>query len=122
MKPRLQTSLGQQLVLTPQLRQALHMLQLATSDGEFIRRAYLDLVGSIPSVAQTRAYLEDTSPNKREKLIAQLLKSPAHPTHLANTWRALVLKPTDDPTSLQNEQGLQQWLRGKFSENVRYDR
>lgn len=92
------------------------------SDGEFVRRAYLDLVGSIPSVAQTRAYLEEASPDKREKLIAQLLKSPAHPTHLANTWRALVLEPTDDPASLQNEQGLQQWLRGKFSENVRYDR
>jgi RNA polymerase sigma-54 factor len=29
MKPRLQTSLGQQLVLTPQLRQAIHMLQLS---------------------------------------------------------------------------------------------
>ena len=92
------------------------------SDGEFVRRAYLDLVGSIPTVAQTRAYLEDNSADKREKLIAQLLKSPAHPSHLATTWRALVLEPTDDPTSLQNEQGLQQWLREKFSENVRYDR
>ncbi|PQO45525.1 DUF1549 and DUF1553 domain-containing protein [Blastopirellula marina] len=92
------------------------------NDGEFVRRAYLDLVGSIPTVAQTRAYLEDGSADKREKLIAQLLKSPAHPSHLATTWRALVLEPTDDPTSLQNEQGLQQWLREKFSENVRYDR
>jgi len=94
---------------------------LAT-DGEFIRRAYLDLVGNIPTVAQTRAYLEDDSPDKRQQLIAQLLRSPAHPTHLANTWRALVLEPSDDPQRLQNEQGLQRWLRGKFSENVRYDR
>lgn len=94
---------------------------LAT-DGEFIRRAYLDLVGSIPTVAQTRAYLDNDAPDKRQQLIAQLLKSPAHPTHLANTWRALVLEPSDDPQRLQNEQGLQLWLRGKFSENVRYDR
>ncbi|MEO5566174.1 MAG: RNA polymerase factor sigma-54 [Luteimonas sp.] len=34
MKPRLQTSLGQQLVLTPQLRQALHLLQLSASELE----------------------------------------------------------------------------------------
>ena len=34
MKPRLQTSLGQQLVLTPQLRQALHMLQLSMPELE----------------------------------------------------------------------------------------
>lgn len=34
MKPRLQTSLGQQLVLTPQLRQALHLLQLSSLELE----------------------------------------------------------------------------------------
>ena len=34
MKPRLQTSLGQQLVLTPQLRQALHLLQLPVIELE----------------------------------------------------------------------------------------
>jgi len=33
MKPRLQTSLGQHLVLTPQLRQALHLLQLFFTAG-----------------------------------------------------------------------------------------
>ena len=34
MKPRLQTSLGQHLVLTPQLRQALHLLQLPVIELE----------------------------------------------------------------------------------------
>ena len=34
MKPRLQTSLGQHLVLTPQLRQALHLLQLPALELE----------------------------------------------------------------------------------------
>ena len=34
MKPRLQTSMGQQLVLTPQLRQALHLLQLSSLELE----------------------------------------------------------------------------------------
>lgn len=34
MKPRLQTSLGQHLVLTPQLRQALHLLQLSALELE----------------------------------------------------------------------------------------
>src|SRR5690606_32177531 len=34
MKPRLQTSLGHQLVRTPQLRQALHLLQLSTLELE----------------------------------------------------------------------------------------
>ena len=34
MKPRLQTSLGQHLILTPQLRQALHLLQLSALEVE----------------------------------------------------------------------------------------
>ena len=34
MKPRLQTSLGQQLVMTPQLRQAIRLLQMSTAELE----------------------------------------------------------------------------------------
>ena len=34
MKPRLQASLGQHLVMTPQLRQAIHLLQLSTAELE----------------------------------------------------------------------------------------
>ncbi len=92
------------------------------ADGVFVRRAFLDLNGSLPTVAQTRAYLQNPSPDKRAELVAQLLRSPAYPTHMANTWRALILEPTDDPQQLRSEAGLQQWLRGRFSQNVRYDR
>src|SRR5262245_24714859 len=49
-----------------------------SSDAEFVRRVYLDLTGTIPSVAQTRAFIADKSTNKREALVDQLLKSPEH--------------------------------------------
>jgi hypothetical protein len=42
-------------------------------DSEFIRRVYLDMVGVIPPVDRVKAFLESTDPNKREKLIDQLL-------------------------------------------------
>jgi RNA polymerase sigma-54 factor len=48
MKPRLQTSLGQQLVLTPQLRQALHLLQLSS----------LELEAEIASAVENNPLLE----------------------------------------------------------------
>jgi len=91
-------------------------------DGDFARRAYLDLVGTIPTVAQTRAYLEDDAETKRAQLIAKLMRSPAYPTHMANTWRNLVLEPTDQPGMIQSQVGLQSWLRNRFNENIRYDR
>lgn len=49
-----------------------------TSDSEFIRRIYLDLTGRIPTFEQTKAFIADTSPDKRDKLVDTLLASSAY--------------------------------------------
>ena|SRR5579871_4312576 len=49
-----------------------------TTDSEFLRRAYVDLNGRIPEPEQVVAFLADTTPNKRSKLIDQLLASDAY--------------------------------------------
>jgi hypothetical protein len=46
------------------------------SDQEFLRRVMLDLTGSIPTASETRAFLADTSPDKRSKMINRLIGSP----------------------------------------------
>src|SRR5687768_1066221 len=61
-----------------------------SDDSEFLRRVYLDLTGIIPSVSETRAFLADANPNKRQLLIERLLTSPSHATHLAATWRRIL--------------------------------
>src|SRR3954451_8589230 len=43
------------------------------SDAEFLRRAYLDLAGTIPTAEQARAFLKDAAPAKRQALIDRLL-------------------------------------------------
>ena len=43
------------------------------SDGDFIRRAYLDVIGLLPSPDESRAFLANPDPKKREKLIDSLL-------------------------------------------------
>jgi Protein of unknown function (DUF1553)/Protein of unknown function (DUF1549) len=48
---------------------------LAT-DREFVRRVRLDLTGRIPSPAEVRGFLADRSPDKRARLIDQLVGSP----------------------------------------------
>lgn len=44
----------------------------AVDDSTFLRRAYLDLTGRLPTVATAQAFLKDTDPNKRQKLIQSL--------------------------------------------------
>jgi hypothetical protein len=47
-----------------------------TTDWEFVRRVYLDLNGRIPTPAQTLAFVNDTTPKKREALVDSLVGSP----------------------------------------------
>jgi hypothetical protein len=51
--------------------------QLCT-DAEFVRRAYLDITGRIPSAADVTAFLADTSPTKRDALVDRLIGSPEY--------------------------------------------
>jgi hypothetical protein len=90
-------------------------------DEEFVRRVYLDLTGAIPRVAEVREFLADDRPDKRARLIEKLLQSPPHATHLANTWRNIMLPGGLNLEQINNLVGVQNWLRQRFVENLRYD-
>lgn len=92
------------------------------SDAEFLRRAYLDLTGVIPRVSEARAFLADKREDKRVHLVEDLLSSPAHATHMANTWRHLMLPSGFDAEQANATVGVQNWLRNQFVDNLRYDR
>ncbi len=91
-------------------------------DAEFLRRLYLDLAGRIPSVAEARAFLDDKRPDKRQRLVEQLLEGPRYVTHFTNVWRSLLL-----PESMSTLQasflapGFEAWLRAKLQQNTPYD-
>lgn len=93
-----------------------------STDAEFMRRVYLDLTGVIPRVSEARAFLNDPSEEKRAKLVDELLSSPAHATHLANSWRQLMLPSGFDAEQANATVGVQNWLRNHFVNNLRYDR
>jgi hypothetical protein len=48
------------------------------TDAEFIRRAYLDITGRIPSAADVTAFIADTNTNKRDALVDRLVGSPEY--------------------------------------------
>ncbi len=45
------------------------------SDEVFLRRAYLDVTGTLPTADEARQFLQDTDPDKRAKLVDRLLDS-----------------------------------------------
>src|SRR5262245_37541750 len=60
--------------------------QETAGDAIFLRRAYLELNGTIPSVAESRDFLGSTSAPKREKLIQTLLDDKRFSEHFAARW------------------------------------
>ncbi|MBL8755350.1 MAG: DUF1549 domain-containing protein [Planctomycetes bacterium] len=55
-------------------------------DATFARRAWLQIVGHIPPLAEVETFLADPSPDKRTRLVDRLLDSPGHTSHFANFW------------------------------------
>lgn len=63
----------------------------ACTDGEFIRRACLDAAGILPTPAETQAFVAETTPDKRQKLIERLLARPEFTDYWAYKWSDLFL-------------------------------
>jgi hypothetical protein len=97
-----------------------------SSDGEFLRRVYLDTIGTLPSPDEVRKFLADSSPEKREKKIDELL---AHPMHAA-LWATKFCDITGNNTDgLENppqrkaylSQMWHDWFRKRLERNLPYD-
>jgi hypothetical protein len=63
--------------------------RLAT-DEEFLRRVYLDVTGTIPTLEQAKSFLASRDANKRAKLIDKLLASPGYVSSMYNYWADLL--------------------------------
>ena len=92
-------------------------------DDEYLRRATLDVLGRLPSIRETRAFLADTSPDKRAKLADRLL-SPTHRFDYADFWATKwgdLLRPNTQRVGVKPVYLLDQWIREKFRDNTTWD-
>lgn len=55
-------------------------------DATFVRRAYLSVVGRIPTLKETESFFEDQATDKRATLLDLLLDSPGRTSHFSNYW------------------------------------
>ena len=97
-----------------------------SSDSVFLRRVYLDLVGMIPTYDGATAFLKDTDPKKREKLIDKLLADPRFARQQAHVWDLAMLgrnrKPVEGVIGHRNRERFRQWLAKQIEANEPCDR
>jgi hypothetical protein len=88
-------------------------------DGEFLRRAWLDFAGTIPSTAETRAFLEDQTPDKRVHLIDRLLTSPSYARHFQDVLDVMLMERRPDKHVPHAQ--WQEFLRSSLAGNKPWD-
>jgi hypothetical protein len=90
-----------------------------SSDEEFLRRAYLDITGRIPTAEQTLSFLNSKEPDKRQKLLLQLVNSPEFAEYFAALWTELFLGYKNDPYVQRSV--FREWLQSKIQSNAGWD-
>jgi hypothetical protein len=88
-------------------------------DGEFARRASLDIVGHTPSFAQLSQFLANTSPDKRSQLVDELLDDPNYSEHFSTIWGNILIGRANNRRINRGE--LERWLKRQFEKNAPYD-
>ncbi len=89
-------------------------------DAKFLRRAHLDIIGRLPSPEEARAFLADTSPEKRVRLVDALLERPEYADHWSAKWADL-LRPNPYRVGMKAVVNYDAWIRAAFRENKPYD-
>ncbi|MCM8534472.1 MAG: DUF1549 and DUF1553 domain-containing protein [Lentisphaeraceae bacterium] len=89
-------------------------------DEAFVRRIYLDVVGRIPTLAETKTFLASKHTRKREVLIDKLFDSAGYVSHNFNYW-ADVLRATTRMRNISGQPYIQ-YIKDSIRENKPYDK
>jgi hypothetical protein len=93
------------------------------SDGVFVRRAYLDIIGTLPSGYEAKEFILDRSPNKRRALIDRLLERDEFADYWAMKWSDVLRIKAEFPINLwpNAAQTYHRWIRTSIKDNLPYD-
>lgn len=90
------------------------------TDAVYLRRAYLDTIGTLPTPDEARLFLMNPSPDKRRQLIDKLLDRDEYADYWAMRWADL-LRVDREKVTPQGAVAMTRWLRRQFAENRPYD-
>ncbi len=95
------------------------------SDAVFVRRAYLDVIGKLPTPKEAREFIQDPDPkqNKRRRLIDRLLERDEFADYWAMKWGDILRIKAEFPVNLwpNAAQAYHRWVRAAIAGNKPYD-
>lgn len=93
------------------------------SDAVFVRRAFLDVIGTLPTAPEVSGFLQSRDPNKRRALIDRLLEREEFADYWAMKWSDLLRVKAEFPINLwpNAAQAYHRWIRTSIRENKPYD-
>ncbi len=95
------------------------------ADDVFLRRVYLDVIGRIPTNNEAAEFLNSTAPDKRAKLIDQLLTSEGYVSNFYNYWADILRIKTDIGNGNNAPAGAGSayidWVKTALAKNLPYD-
>ena len=93
------------------------------ADAEFLRRVYLDVIGMLPTPEEARAFLADSDPRKRSRLIDRLLERDEFADFWAIKWGDLLRIKSEYPVRVWPKAVAvyYRWVRQSIAENKPYD-
>jgi hypothetical protein len=92
-----------------------------STDADFLRRVYLDVIGVPPTPEEARAFLWDRDPKRRETLIDALLARPEYVDFWTLKW-ADILRASRGPLSEKGMYAFHRWIRQSVADNRPWDR
>jgi hypothetical protein len=94
------------------------------SDSVFVRRVYLDVIGTLPSAKEAKEFLTSTNANKRQLLIERLLERDEFADYWAMRWSDILRIKAEFPVNLwpNAAQAYHRWVHASIAENKPYDK
>ena len=103
-----------------QLRQLEIIPAGSCSDGDFLRRTFVDIIGTLPTAAEARSFLTDQHPDRRGRLVKQLLQRPEYADYWALKW-ADTLRVERLKLGRKNAYSYYRWIHNSFLQNKPFD-
>ncbi len=89
-------------------------------DAEYLRRVYLDVIGTLPTATEARRFLDDKNPAKRSALVDELLERPEFADFWTMEW-ADTLRVERTVLGHKRAYAMYRWIRDSFAQNKPFD-